>query len=108
MVIKWFVAQPLVILQTYAFDQDMPQVTIFEVTIGVRVKAWLAESLTEDVVLLKPGPEHREIIDDVQVGEVVLVSSDVKWCVGQMVDNLALTGSGPANKNQNVKRVLVH
>jgi hypothetical protein len=77
-VIPRIVAQPFVILQTNPLDQQVPEIGILEVALSIGVQSRLTQLFAQDMVLLEPSPEHGEIIEDIQVGDVEPVSPDVR------------------------------
>jgi len=55
-----------------------------------------------------PGPQHGEVVVDVELRHVEALAADVSWQVGEKMDNLALAGGRAANKGEDVEgRVLL-
>ena len=101
-------ALPLLVLQCDPLDQHIPQVLVQEVPVAVRMQPRVPH-LLEQVVLFKPGPQHREIIDLIEGSDMEPPGPLLGWDVLEVVDHLALPRPGPGDEKQDVKRaVLAH
>ena len=62
----------------------------------------------EDGVFLEPGPQHRKIVDLVEVADVIAPDAHIGSGLFEMVDDLALSGGGTGDEQEYVERVVVH
>ena len=106
-VIFRIVAQAFLVLQPYAFDQEMPEPGPFEVAICVSVQTGLAHAF-EDGVFFEPGPEHGEIVDFVESADVEASTAVGFMHLLEIIDDLAFAGGGASDQEKDVEGVLGH
>jgi hypothetical protein len=102
-VVRRIVAQPLVIRQAQPLNQQVPEMGIPKVSIGIGVQPWLPKQLAQDVILLEPGPKHGEIIENIQVGDVEPAPPDVGQRAFQEINDLTLARGRPADQDEYVE-----
>src|SRR5690606_36904332 len=65
-VIGAIVTDLLAIGQAQSFDEHMPELVEPEITLFIAMQARQTKALAQDLILFEPGPEQREIIEDIQ------------------------------------------
>jgi hypothetical protein len=107
-VIHRIVAQPFVVLETDSLDQEMPQVVMLKVAGIIGVDSGAVQDGAQDVVLLEPGPEHREVVNDVWIGDAIRARARIAGHGFQKGNNLALARGRTPYQDKNIKRQLAH
>ena len=61
----------------------------------------------QEGILLEPGPEHGEVVDLVKAADVEALPPFLQGQVFEVIDDLALAGSGPGDEEEDVENVFL-
>jgi hypothetical protein len=81
-------------------DKQMPEIIMDKVPVGCRVQSWTLEDVFKNMVFLKPGPQHGEIIEDLQGSNVEPFDTFAFRCRLEIVNDFAFARCRAGVKNQ--------
>ncbi|HCM96883.1 MAG TPA: hypothetical protein DIS70_03950 [Anaerolineae bacterium] len=94
------IAPALLVIQVEAFDQHMPEIRVDEIAILIGVQARTVETPGEQGIFFEPGPQHGEIIQDVQLHQVITLPAGFGRQVFEKIDDLTLPGCRSADQDE--------